>query len=158
MILDTKLVVSGTVPASGVITGQAALPASGTPVVSTDSVDLISVRDIGEGDDLYMIFTVVEAYNTLTSLQFDVIAGTNAALTSGVVVAGSSGAVVRASLTANAQFAVRINPQLFSKGTQYLGARYVTLGTTPTTGSVNAYVVADIQDGRKFYPSGFAIQ
>ena len=158
MILDTKLVVSGTVPASGVITGQAALPVLNTPVVSTDSIDLVNIRDIGEGNDLYMIFTVVAAYNTLTSLQFDVIAATNDALTSGVVVAGSSGAVPLASLTANAQFAVRINPQLFSKGTQYLGARYVTLGSTPTTGSVNAYVVADIQDGRKFYPSGFAIQ
>ena len=158
MILDTKLVVSGTVPASGVITGQAALPVSGTPVVSTDSIDLISVRDIGEGDDLYMMFTVVAAYNTLTSLQFDVIAASNDALTSDVVVAGSSGAVPLASLTAKAQFAVRINPQLFSKGTQYIGARYVTLGSTPTTGSVNAYVVTDIGDGRKFYPSGFAIQ
>jgi len=158
MILDNYLVVSGTVPATGVVTGQSVLPASGTPVVSTDTIDLVSIRDIGEGQDLYMIFTVVAAYNTLTSLTFEVIGATNAALTTGVTVLGSSGAVALASLTANATFVVRINPALYSTGTRYLGARYSTVGTTPTTGSVCAYIVQDIQDGKKFYTSGFTVQ
>jgi hypothetical protein len=105
-----------------------------------------------------MIFTVVAAYNTLTSLTFEVIGATNAALTTGVTVLGSSGAVALASLTANATFVVRINPALYSTGTRYLGARYSTVGTTPTTGSVCAYIVQDIQDGKKFYTSGFTVQ
>jgi hypothetical protein len=157
MILDNLLVVSGTIPATGVATGQAALPVSGTPVLSTDTIDLSVARDIGEGPDLTMNFTCVAAYNTLTSLTFEIIGATNAALSSGVTVIGSSGPVPLASLTANAQFSVRFNPQLLSTGQRYIGARYTTVGSTPTTGSVCAYVVMDIQDGRKFYASGFSV-
>lgn len=157
MIIENNSVLSGTVPATGVATGQAALPVAGTPVVSTNTIDLSVIRDMGEGEDLYVVFTVVDAYNSLTSLQFEVIGATNAALTTGIVSIGSSGPVVLASLTANATFYVRINPQNASKGTQYIGARYSTVGTTPTTGSVCAYVTKDIQDGRKYYPSGFAV-
>jgi hypothetical protein len=157
MILDNLLVVSGTVPATGVATGQAALPVSGTPVLSTDTIDLSVARDIGEGEDLFMNFTCVAAYNTLTSLTFEIIGATNAALSTGVTVIGSSGPVPLASLTANAQFSVRFNPQLLSTGQRYIGARYTTVGSTPTTGSVCAYVVMDIQDGRKFYASGFSV-
>jgi hypothetical protein len=157
MILDNLLVVSGTIPATGVATGQAALPVSGTPVLSTDTIDLSVARDIGEGTDLTMNFTCVAAYNTLTSLTFEIIGATNAALSTGVTVFGSSGPVPLASLTANAQFSVRFNPQLLSTGQRYIGARYTTVGSTPTTGSVCAYVVMDIQDGRKFYASGFSV-
>lgn len=158
MIIENNSVLSGTVPATGSATGQAALPVAGTPVLSTNTIDLTNIRDIGEGENLFVMFTVVAAYNNLTSLQFEVIGATNDALSTGVVPIGSSGAVPLASLTANAQFAVRINPQMFSKGTQYLGARYSTVGTTPTTGSVCAYIVKDIQDGKKYYPSGFSVQ
>jgi len=157
MILDNLLVVSGTVPATGVATGQAALPVSGTPVLSTDTIDLSVARDIGEGADLFMNFTCVAAYNTLTSLTFEIIGATNAALSTGVTVIGSSGPVLQANLGANAQFSVRFNPQLLSTGQRYIGARYTTVGSTPTTGSVCAYVVMDIQDGRKFYASGFSV-
>jgi hypothetical protein len=157
MIIENNSVLSGTVPATGSVTGQAALPASGTPVLSTNTINLSNIRDIGEGEDMYMVFTVVAAYNNLTSLQFEVIGSTATDLSTGVVPIGSSGAVPLASLTANATFYVRINPQNASKGTQYLGARYTTVGTTPTTGSVCAYITKDIQDGRKYYPSGFSI-
>ena len=157
MIIENNSVLSGTVPATGSVTGQAALPVAGTPVVSTNTIDLSVIRDMGEGEDLYAVFTVVAAYNNLTSLQFEVIGATNDTLTTGVVSIGSSGPVVLASLTANATFYVRINPQNASKGTQYIGARYSTVGTTPTTGSVCAYITKDIQDGRKYYLSRIAV-
>lgn len=157
MIIENNSVLSGTVPATGSVTGQAALPVAGTPVVSTNTIDLSVIRDMGEGEDLYVVFTVVAAYNSLTSLQMEVIGATNDTLTTGIVPIGSTGAVPLASLTANATFYVRINPQNASKGTQYIGARYSTVGTTPTTGSVCAYITKDIQDGRKYYPSGFAV-
>ena len=154
MILDNYLVVSGTVPATGVVTGQAITATA----VSTDTIDLTVARDIGEGQDLYMIFTCVAAFNNLTTLTIEVIGATNAALSSGVTVVGSAGAVAVASLTANATFAVRINPALYSLGVRYLGARYTVTGTNPSTGSVCAYIVQDIQDGRKAYASGFSVQ
>ena len=41
--------------------------------VSTNTIDLGVARDIGEGMDLYMVFTVTETFATLTSLTIDVI-------------------------------------------------------------------------------------
>jgi|GEM_PF-1361672 len=166
-VFSSDAVLSGTVPASGSITGQAALPAAGTPVVSTNSIDLLQARDIGEGGDLYVCFTIVAAYNTLTSLEMEVIVAGNSALTTTPKAVGSSGRILLADGldTVGSQFYVRINPALLEPsafgqalGQQFLGARYQTFGSTPTTGSICAYLTMNVQDGRKFYPSGFSVQ
>ena len=127
-----------------------------TTAVSTDSIDLSIARDMGEGQDLYANFAVTTALSGGTSVKFEVIGATNAALTSGVVVLGSSDAVLTASLVAGYNTAVRINPVIASKGTQYLGVRYTVSGTY-TAGNVTADIVTDIQDGKKFYASGFSV-
>jgi len=59
-------------------------------------------------------------------------------------------------LVAGYNAAVRINPQIASTGTRYIGARY-TISGTYSAGTVTADVVMDIQDGRKFYASGFTV-
>lgn len=127
-----------------------------TTAVSTDTIDLSVARDIGEGQDLYMNFAVTTAFAGGTSVKFEVIQATDAALSSGVEVIGSSDAVVTASLVAGYNTAVRINPQIGSKGKQYIGARY-TISGTYTAGKVTADIVMDIQDGKKFYASGFTV-
>lgn len=127
-----------------------------TTAVSTNTVDLSIARDMGEGGDLYMNFAVTTALAGGTSVKFEVIGATNAALSSGVVVLGSSDAVVTASLVAGYNTAVRINPQIASTGQRYLGARYTIVGTY-TSGAVVADIVMDIQDGKKFYASGFTV-
>jgi len=127
-----------------------------TTAVSTDTIDLSVARDIGEGQDLYMNFAVTTALAGGTSVKFEVIQADNAALSSGVEVIGSSDAVVTASLVAGYNTAVRINPQIGSKGKRYLGARY-TISGTYTSGNVTADIVTDIQDGKKFYASGFTV-
>ena len=127
-----------------------------TTAVSTDTIDLNVARDMGEGGDLYMNFAVTTALTGGTSVKFEVIGATNAALSSGVVVLGSSDAVVTADLVAGKNVAVRINPQIASTGQRYLGARYTIVGTF-TAGNVLADVVMDIQDGKKFYASGFTV-
>lgn len=127
-----------------------------TTAVSTDTIDLSIARDIGEGEELYMNFAVTTALAGGTSVKFEVIGATNAALSSGVVVLGSSDAVVTADLVAGKNVAVRINPQIASNGQRYLGARYTIVGTY-TSGAVTADIVMDIQDGRKFYASGFTV-
>ena len=127
-----------------------------TTAVSTDTVDLSVARDMGEGGDLYMNFAMTEAFAGGTSTNFEVIIADNAALSSNVVVIGASGAIVTASLPLGTNVAVRLNPQIASLGKRYLGARYTVSGTN-SAGKVTADIVMDVQDGKKFYASGFAV-
>jgi len=127
-----------------------------TTAVSTDTVDLSVARDMGEGGDLYMNFAMTEAFAGGTSTNFEVIIADNAALSSNVVVIGASGAIVTASLTLGTNVAVRLNPQIASLGKRYLGARYTVSGTN-SAGKVTADIVMDVQDGKKFYASGFTV-
>jgi hypothetical protein len=127
-----------------------------TTAVSTDTIDLSVARDIGEGGDLYMNFAMTEAFAGGTSTNFEVIIADNAALSSNVVVIGASGAIVTASLTLGTNVAVRLNPQIASLGKRYLGARYTVSGTN-SAGKVTADIVTDVQDGKKFYASGFTV-
>lgn len=127
-----------------------------TTAVSTDTVDLSIARDMGEGEDLFMNFAMTEAFAGGTSTNFEVIIADNAALSSNVVVIGASGAIVTASLPLGTNVAVRLNPQIASLGKRYLGARYTVSGTN-TAGKVTADIVTDVQDGKKFYASGFTV-
>ena len=127
-----------------------------TTAVSTDTVDLSVARDMGEGGDLYMNFAMTEAFAGGTSTNFEIIIADNAALSSNVVVIGASGAIVTADLTLGKNVAVRLNPQIASLGKRYLGARYTVSGTN-TAGKVVADIVMDVQDGKKFYASGFTV-
>lgn len=154
MITDNLLVVSGSNTfSSGVatITGQT-VTATG---VSTDKIDLGTARDIGEGRDLYMVFTVITAYAGGTSVTMDVVTDDNVSLSSPTT-RGSTGAIAVGSLTAGAQFVVPIPPLVASLGERYLGANYTVSGS-PSAGSILAQVVEGIQDGRKYYSSGFTV-
>jgi hypothetical protein len=128
----------------------------GTDLAATDVVDLLTARDIGEGHALYMVVTVITAFAGGTSIDFVVKGSTDATIVTGDTTLGSSGAIPLASLTAGAQFAVRINPVIGSLGLRYLGAFYDVTGTM-TAGTVTTDIVTDIQDGKKFYASGFTV-
>ena len=128
----------------------------GTDLAATDVVDLLTARDIGEGHELYMVVTVITAFAGGTSIDFIVKGSTDATIVTGDTTLGSSGAIPLASLTAGAQFAVRINPQIGSLGLRYLGAFYDVTGTM-SAGTVTTDIVTDIQDGKKFYASGFTV-
>jgi hypothetical protein len=151
MITDVLLTVSGTNTPGSAITGQAIT----ADAVSTNTIDLGTARDIGEGENLYMVFTVIEVFNTLTSLDLEVIISANANLSSHTVLAETN--VLLANLTAGKQYVVALPPQIASLGLRYLGARYDVNGSNPTTGSILAEIVHGIQDGRKFYASGFSV-
>jgi hypothetical protein len=123
--------------------------------VSTNTIDLGTARDIGEGHNLYMLFTVVTAYSGGTSVTMDVVTDNDPALGSPTTRA-STGAIVVANLTAGAQFYVQIPPLVASLGERYLGANYTVAGS-PSAGTILAQVVEGVQDGKKFYASGFSV-
>jgi len=126
-----------------------------TTAVSADKIDLLQAREIGEGADLFFVFTVGTAFSGGTSITFQIVTDDNDSLSSPTVVA-ATGAILTASLTAAAQFIVPIPPQIASLGERYLGAQYTVSGTY-SAGTVTADVVHNIQDGKKFYPSGFTV-
>lgn len=126
-----------------------------TTAVSTNTIDLSVARDIGEGKELFMNFAVTTAFAGGTSVKFEVISSANANLSSPTVI-GSSDAVVTADLVAGKNVAVAINPQIASNGQRYLGARYTVSGTY-TAGKVTADIVETVQDGKKYYASGFTV-
>lgn len=155
MIQDARLLVSGSISASdNSITGQTV---TGTGnVISTNVIDLLQNRDLGEAQELYIRAQVGTAQAGGTSVEIQAITADDAALSSNVTVIGSTGAILTAALTAGARFAAEVNPRIGSKGQRYLGIRYVIVGTS-TAGTIVADFGIEIQDGQKFYPSGFTI-
>ena len=163
MFIDQLSVVAGTVPATGSMTGLALLTTAAATAVSTDAIDLGIARDIGEGDELFFMIHVIAAVTTATSVQWDAIYATDAALTTGVIVGGSTGAIPIASLTAGSVHTISVNPVLrynatteSSKAARYLGLRYIVIGTAGA-GSYCGYITLTPQDGKKFYASGFTV-
>ncbi len=155
MFVDNNLVLSGAISAVGAVSGQAVYSA-GTSVLSTNAVDLGTGRDIGEGADLFGRFEVTVAAVGGTSIEMQVISADDAALSVNVTVIGTTGAIPVASLTLGSRTACDINPRIGSKGQRYMGARYISVGTT-TAGSVFADLGIDIQDGQKFYATGINV-
>ena len=126
-----------------------------TTAVSTNTIDLGTARDIGEGTALYMNFAVTAALANGTSVKFEIITSANANLSSPTVI-GSSDAILTAALTTGKNVVVRFNPDIAGKGQRYVGARYTVSGTF-NAGTITADVVETIGDGRKFYASGFTV-
>jgi hypothetical protein len=134
---------------------------SNTAYTATASGSLYTIgqgnqnRDLGEGGDLYVIFTVTTALAASTNPTYQVVVADDDGLDTNVLVIGevspTSGVAV------GTQVAVRISPQVLgSVGQRYLGANVVTSAGS-TSGVISADVVMDIQDGKKYYASGFTV-
>ena len=123
--------------------------------VSTDKIDLVVARDIGQGTPLYMNFAVTTAFTGSGTVKFEVLASAAEDLGTPTVI-GSSDAFVGTTLTLGKNVVVRINPDMGGLGKRYLGARYTVSGTVGA-GKVTADVVETIGDGRKYYASGFTV-
>jgi hypothetical protein len=162
MYVDALLTLSGSAVGS-TITGQNVF-ASGASVLSTNTIDLASggvptgqVRDIGAGTDFAKgRFQVTTAFSGGTSAEFQIITADDAALTTNVKVIGTTGAIVVASLPVGTRLECELNTVIGSKGQRYIGGRTVNVGAN-VAGAIFADIGVEIQDGQKFYPSGFAI-
>lgn len=146
---------------------------------STDVVDLAVIRDIGEGEALYVNTSVTDSFTAggggATALTIQVVVGTAANMGGTNQVIGSSDSIPIAALIDSAGQAqgytavVRLNPIISgitaalasqgNTGARYLAVRYVPTGgdVTFTAGKVSSQLVMGIQDGRKAYTSGFTV-
>ena len=154
MYVDNNTLVSGS------ITGNTLTPQAITGtgnILSSNTIDLGQARDVGEGTEYPFLHAIIgTAVAGGTSTEIQAVIADDAALSTNVTVVGSSGAIATASLTAGKRVAVPVIPQIGSLGRRYLGVRYVVTGTN-SAGTVTAFYGLDLQDGQKFYPSGFSV-
>lgn len=152
MTQDAYLLLAGQHKADGSIAPQTVTAAA----VSENAVDLRSAQDIGQGQPLFGRFQVHTGATGGTSMEFQIVAADNAALNSGLVVLGTTGAIPTAQLKAGARFACAISPQIASPGKRYLGARFVPTGSF-SAGAYTADVGLEVQDGQKATPRGYTV-
>lgn len=167
MISDALLRLSGTATA-----GQAYTLTANAVWYSTNVVDLASStnvsggtttsqnRDIGEGEDLYVVFTIgtFPTGSAGSATTAEVTISTSATDGAGTITVLGSTVIPYTGSVSGQQFVTRINPQMGSVGARYLGVRY-TNSATVYTGSptIFADVATDISDSKKFYGSGFTV-
>ena len=154
MYVDNNLLVAGSI--SGNTVTPQALFASGANVNSANVVDLLQNRDLGDGKDIYLRVQVGAAFTGGTSVEFQAIIHDDTAQSVNVQVVGTTGAIPVASLTAGKRFVAELNPQIAALGRRYISMRAVNVGAN-AAGTAMADFGIEVQDGQKFYPSGFAI-
>ena len=131
----------------------------------TDGIDLGALtREIGEGQDLYMVFTVTTTVAGSGNVYFEAgYSSSSSSPSSSFVPFGQATGYSAATLTAGTQIVIRLNPLVNSplatpdvtRGLRYVYGRAIA-ATQPSAGAVTCDIVTDIQDGKKFYSSGIS--
>ena len=98
-------------------------PLSGTPTANL-------IRNIGVGEEIYLVVRVGQAFNNLTSLTVDVQTDDNTAFSSAVT-AATLGAIPLAQLTANTIVRVIALPP--ANYERYIRLNYSVVGAVPVT-------------------------
>jgi hypothetical protein len=130
--------------------------------VSTNTIDLSQVRDIGSGSEVRAIFTVDVAATAAgaATVNFQVITSASAALSSPTVLLQTD-AIAKTDLTLGRKPIVLEVPAsiLLAQpiGQRYLGVQYL-VGTGPlTAGSFSCTISNAPVDVNKNYPSGYTV-
>ena len=149
MIVDNELIVANAQSLAG----------ASTTVVSASSYDMTNARELGEGEKVRAYHTIgVAVTGAGVNIRFNVIVADDAALTTGVVVQGTTRAFLATELTLNRDpIITEINPQIGSIGKRYLGVSYLISGGTVGVGTVTSRFVWGIQGDKKGYPIGYSV-
>ena len=130
--------------------------------VSTNTIDLSQVRDIGAGSDLYAVFTVDAAATAAgaATVNFQVVSSASANLSAPTVLVQTD-AIGKAELTIGRRpIYLNIPASVLAAqpiGQRYLGVQY-TVGTGPLTAGAFSCAITDTEvDVGKNYPSGFTV-
>ena len=130
--------------------------------VSTNTIDLGVARDIGQGEDLYVVFGVdtTAASAGATTVDFQIITSASSNLSSPTVIAQLS-AVPKADLTAGRKPMALCIPSsvLLAQpvGQRYFGVQYTVNTANLSAGAFTCYVTMDDPGVGKNYASGFTV-
>jgi len=140
--------------------GQGAITATQN---STNTIDLSVAREIGEGEEINAVFIVTVTGTGTGTVTLSIVTADDAALTTNVTTLVASAAFVGTTLIAvgsakplGTSITLRLPPVIASLGRRYLGAVYTVSGTVGAV-KFTTDIVVDIQDGQKYYASGFSI-
>lgn len=129
---------------------------------STNTIDLGVARDIGQGEDLYVVIGVDEAVTAsgAATVTFQLVTSANANLSSPNILVQTD-ALPKTELTLYRKpIALCIPSAILNAlpvGQRYFGLQY-TIGTGPlTAGKFTAQVTMDDPGVGKCYPSGFSV-
>jgi hypothetical protein len=117
--------------------------AAGTIPAMFQAIGSSGLRDVGKGEQLPVLVQVVETFTSggAGTLQVKLVTADNEALTSNLVIRGSTEIIALATLAAGYKFLVpsEIPPGLGDD--QFIGLQYVIAGATMTAGKVTAGIV-----------------
>lgn len=153
MITDALCQLSGSIVA-GVVSGQAVNGAGN--ILSTNTYDLGTARDIGKGEALEAVFEILTAPTAGTSVQFQLVQADDAALSVNLQVIVQTDAIPIASLPAGTQVPLHVDRVDPYPARRYIGARYVNVGAIATQ-SIFGTIVKSVPDKQVNYPNGFAV-
>ena len=109
-------------------------------ILGENSVDLGAAKNVARGQPLYMVVTVEEAFVGGTSVDFQVITDSAAAMTTSPAIGSSSGAITTANLTLSRDpIVIPIGNALNETSDQYLGIQFGVVGTF-TAGIVSVHI------------------
>lgn len=116
--------------------------AASTNIIDLGPINAGFARDVGKGRPIPLRTQVVEAFNNLTSLKFDLQVADDAAFTVNVTTVWSN-TLLLAALVLGAV----VIPEYLTRGTnrRYMRLLYTVTGTAPTLGKITAGVVMGAQ-------------
>ena len=109
-------------------------------ILGENSINLGAAKNVARGQPLYMVVTVEEAFVGGTSVDFQVITDSVAAMTTSVAIGSSSGAITTTNLSLSRDpIVIPIGNALNETGDQYLGIQFGVVGTF-TAGIVSVHI------------------
>ena len=123
---------------------------------STNVIDLGVARDIGNGEDLYLMLAVTETMDDTgdnSTLAVTLLTDDNASLSSPTTV--RTLVTFAANTPAGTVYYYKLNPQNDVALERYIGLTYTTANGDLSAGKFTAGLVAGIQKAEKYVASGF---
>lgn len=139
-----------------------------SPTTITDTIDLKNAMDIGQGEELYFVFTITTAFSATGACYFQVGYADSASPTdaTGFYPFTQTVFFAQADLVAGTQIVCRFNPitavstqsgyATALTGRRWIAGRVVATNGAANVGAFTLDIVTNIQGAKQAYPVGFS--